>query len=69
VQKVAQSDADTNSHLGTVKWVVLGKLQGQTLVRFKVKRPQYLFWWRNTTSSDGWRGPFMSMMASKNFLT
>ena len=41
--EVAQSDADTNSHLRTVKWVVLGKLQGQTLVRLKGKRLQCTF--------------------------
>ena len=36
VHQVAHDDAGTDGHLRTVKWVVLGKLRGQTLIRFKV---------------------------------
>ena len=36
----SHGDAGTDDHSRTVKWVVLGKLRGQTLTRSKVKRPQ-----------------------------
>ena len=68
MQKVAQSDADTNDHLWTVKWVVLHKLQGQTLVRFKAKRlPGTFSHARGLPAARPFLGS-MGMMASKNFL-